>query len=358
MALFDQLLRLHVGARPEEDFFTEVVAGLAQHDAELLGLWLETAGVRGAAGKSAEVVTQRRYEALASCGHEQDSIVDMVVRLHDPTGEAPSDLVFVESKLGSGEGASQLQRYAEHLAREPISGCRWLVYVTREYDPKAAQPVEGVHFLQTRWHQFYRVLKGRSRQPLRDETLRFMETHRMAQGNRFTPLDVLVIRNVQRVVGLMQAALDGDVFARMKTISGSTRSNSSLAKILEEQGGWVLESFWAKTECGLQAGFVQPESEAVDAYPLVAVTFFVGPKAPDRELLRSAVRIKCEKDSAWEPRNFGGGTKWFGMRRSRSLEQFAGEADQVKAAKNVLLAALDDVERWMNEYADLRIREN
>ena len=43
MALFDQLLRLHVGARPEEDFFTELVAGLAQHDTKLLGLWLERA---------------------------------------------------------------------------------------------------------------------------------------------------------------------------------------------------------------------------------------------------------------------------------------------------------------------------
>lgn len=292
MSLFDQLLRLHIGARPEEDFFTEVVAGLARHDTEIMGIWLESVGVKGACGKIAEIVTQQRYETLVEKGHSHDSIVDMVVRLIDPADEVPSDLVFVESKVASGEGVSQLQRYADHLVRAQKSGRRWLVYVTRDYDPKLPPPVEGVVFLQARWHEYYRVLKGRARQPLRDETLRFMETHGMAQGNRFTPLDVLVMRNMKRVVGLMQAALNGEVLERMKSMSGGARPDSSLARILKEQGGWGLEWLSWKTSCGLQVGFTQPESEAVDAYPLVAVTFFVGPKAPDRELLRSAVRIK------------------------------------------------------------------
>ncbi|WP_058301768.1 PD-(D/E)XK nuclease family protein [Gorillibacterium timonense] len=57
-----------------------------------------------------EVTTQKIYTKQED--HQTDSRPDMIIRFSD---EGKSHVVFIENKLGTGEGYIQLKRYADHL---------------------------------------------------------------------------------------------------------------------------------------------------------------------------------------------------------------------------------------------------
>lgn len=81
-----------------------------------------------------------------------ESTPDVELRIRTPI--YGMQLIFVESKLGSAEGADQLWRYADHLRNAEGAERKTLVYVTRDYDPKeeaeVLRSVEGVGFVQSR----------------------------------------------------------------------------------------------------------------------------------------------------------------------------------------------------------------
>ena len=145
MSLLSRLLRFHDGSVRLEDYFTEIFAHLLSTYPDLCLAWLRQSGVLPNNGKYSRinVTTQRSFDALEA--HRQSSRPDVVIELsEDPSPEVThdersdeatavsTDVVFVESKIGSREGDDQLKRYAEQLS--DISGVRRrrkLVYVTR-----------------------------------------------------------------------------------------------------------------------------------------------------------------------------------------------------------------------------------
>ena len=84
---------------------------------------------------SYRIETQVTFPALDK--HDLDSRVDMVVQLWNGARE---ELVFVESKVGSHAGDTQLSRYLDQLAhrREGVNRAT-LVFVTRHFEADYAE---------------------------------------------------------------------------------------------------------------------------------------------------------------------------------------------------------------------------
>lgn len=200
MSLFNRLLSLHGGNRPLEDFFTEIVAHLFTTSPETLFAWIDSLGLIDT-GKYSEsyVSTQRAFDPLPNAF--SGSRPDMLIEASDGHQQA---WVVIESKIGSSERPEQLRGYAELLAAQPDLGDRWLIYITREYDPKKEHKIlaglPSVQFIQMRWHSFYIFLQQQPPTILTNEICQFMEEHGMAQSNQFTAADILTLSNLHNIL--------------------------------------------------------------------------------------------------------------------------------------------------------------
>ncbi|MDZ7961689.1 MAG: PD-(D/E)XK nuclease family protein [Aulosira sp. DedQUE10] len=115
MSLFRNLLNLHSGTKPLEDFFTEIVVYFLSLNNEILIDWLKHHSIISDNNYSnIKISTQQEHQALAS--HTEDSRLDIVVELS--TG-FKTDVIFIESKIGSTEGWGQLKKYADILSNLP-----------------------------------------------------------------------------------------------------------------------------------------------------------------------------------------------------------------------------------------------
>ena len=139
---------------------------LSETSPRILLAWLESLGWEPADYQIIQVDTQVEYEALPD--HISGSRPDMRIEL---CVDERHDLIFIESKLGAGEGDHQLQRYAEILDADHSANQKWLIDITREKDTKNPgwifQNIPGsqIKFLQKRWRDFYGFLVAQAQNP-------------------------------------------------------------------------------------------------------------------------------------------------------------------------------------------------
>ncbi|MBC1218524.1 PD-(D/E)XK nuclease family protein, partial [Nostoc sp. UCD120] len=115
MSLFSNLLNLHSGNKPLEDFFTEIVAYFLSLNNGILIDWLKHHSIISDDNYSSiKISTQQEHKGLES--HTEDSRLDIVVELS--TG-LNTDVIFIESKIGSTEIPGQLKKYADILSKLP-----------------------------------------------------------------------------------------------------------------------------------------------------------------------------------------------------------------------------------------------
>ncbi len=224
--MLSRLLRFHGSNVGLENFFTEIFAHLLSTYPDLCFAWLNESGVLPINDEYSHinVTTQRPFDTLGA--HGRSSRPDVVIELSEgfsvETGDdhhwdempvPPTDVVVVESKIGSPEGEDhQLRRYAEHLSAIPDIRHRRLVYITREYDPKDEDDIVGglrgsdasVEFRALRWYEFYRTLEAyRSTllpgSDLIQEVLLFMKQNGMSQTNRLSAADVVALSGMTRI---------------------------------------------------------------------------------------------------------------------------------------------------------------
>jgi hypothetical protein len=167
MSLLGRLLRLFPESVPLEDLFTEAIARLFETRPDVCLAWLKEIGALSpdCSPETLRVRSQRSFVSLDH--HGTASRPDLLIEaypLPEGGGEEASapDVVMIESKIGSKEGAEQLRRYAEHLGVMSGAG-KTLLYVTRAYDPKdeaeICRGLDSVGFVQLRWHDLYRFLQ-------------------------------------------------------------------------------------------------------------------------------------------------------------------------------------------------------
>ncbi len=380
MSLLGRLIRLHSGSMPLEDFFTEAVAHLLRAHPALCLSWFTRSGVLGrdeGSNDGRRVLGVRTQLALAALEHhETASRPDVVLELSEGRERSGVDVVFVESKVASGEGPEQLRRYAEQLAALEGPGRRVLFYVTRDYDPKDPGEVVGgvdeaggardVRFVQGRWGDFYGALaRYQSSLPppgsdLIAEVMAFMEEQGMARSHRLSGADLEALSRVPRALSVMEETL-ADATARLQRFAGRrAKQYGTAARFVREHGLYSsvcslgADESW---ECGfgyaLDPGFVGGWlGLAQSDYPAIRAFVRVPPETTDREARAKAMREIAER-WAWKARHLGQGGTNSEIMRAKSLAKVLPEEDHVAAIKTFFLESLAQLEEFRAEYPNL-----
>jgi len=195
--MLNKLLKLSFSNKertPLEDFTTEIFAGLLRMEKEISDDFLNsTLGLPY--NESYYIKTQQRYLLSG----EPDCIVDMVIENDDT-------LCFIENKVGSEEGARQLERYGKVLDDYKDSKQNtYLIYCTKHYDPK---PYDCHQFKQIRWHDIAKLLKRYENNTFVNEVIKYLKTHNMAQELTFTAEDFITLTNLQNLTNKVYEYLE------------------------------------------------------------------------------------------------------------------------------------------------------
>lgn len=356
MSLLSRLLRFHGGTLRLEDFFSEIFAYLLSAYPDLCLAWLNQTGVlpNNEDYGRISVTTQRPFGALE--GHQYASRPDVVIELSEdiPAEEGdderleeahvtPTDVVFIESKVGSREGQDQLKRYAEHLSAIPDIRHRKLVYITRDYDPKdeIAGGLRGsdasVEFVPLRWHGFYRTLedyrsKSLPNSDLIQEVLLFMKQNGMSQTNRLSAADVVALSGMSRMLAFMRETLSGEVDARLREVSGTkVQGGSSPLRQLADHDRYFLYTYM-NSVFWMGVGFYFEQEEPED-YPWLSALLEVGPRHPARGDIIKAMRSFAADCSGCESYDLDSPSSWSGLEWALDLRELLPTEDHMAAAR-------------------------
>lgn len=358
MALFSRLLKLNTGNIPLEDFFTEMIAHLLESNQELLFSWFKYLQVFDEYEyENASVSTQLTFTSLEQ--HSTESRPDIVIEL---VSETKTDILFIESKIASQEGADQLKRYAEILDSLAAYQKKLLLYITRDFDPKDEQgvlkhiPASSVKFKQLRWYEFYQFLLTQESTELIQEVILFMQEYRMTQSNQFSSLDILSLSNFPSALKLMEATLWGEVNEKFASVLDNylniTRRKHKALDELQKFGRYII-TVWmpdGRWWCGL--GFFVKTVNSAD-YPSVQVRLEVDPRSPKRAIIIPAMREISNQFSDWQGYRLNEPNAWSGIVKEKSLRDFLSQEDHVKAIEKFFLESLEDVREIRSQYSHL-----
>jgi hypothetical protein len=225
MSLFQQLLNLHSGKRPEENFFTEVFVSILSRNKEILPEFLTRFLDISQNYAGYEVKSQVDLPPLSV--HDHGSRPDVEIKLYH--GESGMyDLVMIESKIRSIEGKNQLERYAEQLLSDGHARNRYLLYITRFYDykdfpGKKYQDNGNMTFKQLRWREFYTLLKGFCQDSLVAEAVSFMEENGMTDNVQLKSTDLADMKSFPRIFEFMFKSLEDEIEKKFTRIIGEKR---------------------------------------------------------------------------------------------------------------------------------------
>jgi hypothetical protein len=203
--LLSRLLFLFPERVPHEDLFTEAVARVFERNPQLCLDWLSQAELISVGDEpgNARVAVQTQKWLHPTDANQQARRADFFIEVSHPSrGEddrTDTEVVIIESKIGSGEGHDQLKSNAEHLEGMTWYARRTLAYITRAYDSKDTNEIlstvgESIRFKQLRWHDFYRFLDEEvDGDALVEEVKAFMEEQGMATSNRFSTTDLATL---------------------------------------------------------------------------------------------------------------------------------------------------------------------
>ena len=372
MSIYARLLALSDRHVRTEDVLTEVVAHLLRRDADLRPIgeplvvrWLRDLGVAQAV-VSVEIDTQRAYPALAT--GEASNRPDLVIEIERADGSA--EVVFVESKVDSGEGTDQLNRYARTLAASHASAAtRLLVYLTRDPDPKEGEAVlagaAAVQFRSSRWHHVYDVIHAAydTAPPplvsLYDDTLSFLRHLDMDHDARFTPADALALARIPRTLRFLDSTLwDGapplsDRFAAL--LGGVNQKNAGLSRIRDHD----RYTLYRKYEGGADSARFEVllgYTFGGDGFPrlqleLGSLLTDGGSEAVAQAIRALDGRAVTGQDWTWSAYR-APELSWGGAFVSVPVEPLLAGDDHADAFRNTLHALLDELERVMRQYPD------
>lgn len=346
MSLFTNLLNLHSGTKPREDFFTEIIAYLLSLNNDILLDWLKHHSIISNDNYSSiKISTQQEHQALAI--HTEDSRLDIVVELS--TG-LNTDVIFIESKIGSTEIPGQLKKYAEILSKLPNIRHRILIYITRDYDPKdeiktpAFNLEPKVNFYQLRWHQFYARLQQHSTDILAQEILIFMRKNGMSHTNQFSSVDLLTMVNYNKTLNLMESTLGEEVQREFKLAFGGVINGAASRTQWKWSSRYIIytkfsgNNFW----CGLGYFNLNPDSST--EYPYLGICLEVSPGFVERpKIIESMQKVINDKLSIWTPENLTILPAWSAIFYRKSLQEFLSEKDQLSAIKDFFLKSIHEL---------------
>jgi len=342
MSLFQQLLRLHKGNRPTEDFLTEVFAHCLMVEDGLLADFLKKVGIKKFP-EDFSLKTQVSFQALK--GHKKGSIPDMVLSFEDT-------IIFIENKIGAKEDKDgrQLPRYVDHLVTFEGAKNKILAYITRDFDPKDENRIlrhyKGeVKFIPLRWYQIHQLLKVYLSNPLIKETILFMAQNNLTSNNQFSPNDLMALNNFSNARKIMDHVLFGAITHRFFKLINKEKSTQKSVTIKElKQDRYTISNYQRnKLWIGLGFFFNTPQSPY---YPLLRFDFQLQFKNTD-EIIKAFSKIDKTglKATKWELYNDNPNQNYTGLRLDKSLQSFLHQEDQVKEIRKHFSYCLDEFEQ-------------
>ncbi|MEH1886166.1 PD-(D/E)XK nuclease family protein [Nostoc sp.] len=353
MSLFTNLLNLHSGNKPREDFFTEIVAYFLSLNKDILIDWLKHHSIISDNNYSSiKISTQQEHQALAS--HPEDSRLDIVVELSNGLS---TDVIFIESKICSTEVPGQLKKYAEILSNLPNVRHRILIYITRDYDPKDERKkycldlLPKVNFLQLRWYQFYSFLKERASDILAQEILIFMRKNGMSHTNQFSSVDLLTIVNFNKTLNLMESTLSEEVQREFKLAFGGVIKGTASMTQWRWSSRYIIytkfsgDNFW----CGL--GYFNLNPDNFTEYPYLGICLEVSPHFVERpKIIESMHKVINDQPNIWTPENLTILPDWSAIFYRKSLQEFLSQENQLSAIKDFFLKSINELKNIQPDF--------
>jgi len=350
MSLFSQLRRLD--SSELEDFNTEIVAAVLAHSKPHALAWLRSEGLTAIVDPDeVSVTTQEELEALED--HVTGSRPDLAIRL---TKNGQTELIYIESKIGSSEGASQLERYADHLEQARRYSRRTLIYLTRDYQPKEISRRTEVEFCQMRWADVYKFFNRLEiNDSLTIEMLHFMKENNMDRSNQFTNIDILALTNFSKARKLMEQTMWEGVDQQFTAVCGKHSDQGDSFLQLRNKSRYTMYYDNKQRSCGILLGYWFND-ETVTVSPTLGAWVEVRPKTKDRsEIVQVMRKFIKKKNGTWWDYDLNNETKWGGMSREKHLQEFISnpEDDHVKAIAAFFMDCLKDVQEFISNNADL-----
>ncbi|MBD2413532.1 PD-(D/E)XK nuclease family protein [Nostoc calcicola FACHB-3891] len=346
MSLFSNLLNLHSANKPLEDFVTEIVAYFLSLNQNILLDWLKHHSIISDENYSSiKISTQQEHKGLET--HTEDSRFDIVAELS--TG-LTTDVIFIESKIGSTELPGQLKKYAEILSNLPNVRNRILIYITRDYDPKDETKIlplnlySKVSFYQLRWHQFYNQLQKHASDILAQEILILMRKNGMSYTNQFSSVDLLTMVNFNKTLNLMESTLNDEVQEKFRLAFGGVIKGAASRTQWKWHSRYIIytrfsdENFW----CGL--GYFNLNPDNLTEYPYLGICLEVSPGFEKRQkIIESMKKIINDKPDIWIPESLTILPTWSAIFYRKSLQQFLSQENQLSAIKDFFLESIDEL---------------
>jgi hypothetical protein len=357
MSLFSNLLNLHSANKPLEDFFTEIVAYFLSLNNHILIDWLKHHSIISDENYSSiKISTQQEHKGLES--HTEDSRLDIVVELSDGLN---TDVIFIESKIGSNDGKNALKKYADILSNLPNVRHRILIYITRDYDPKneiktlVLNLKTKVNFYQLRWHQFYASLQQHTTDILAKEILIFMRRNGMSTTNQFSSVDLLTMVNFNKTLSLMESTLSEEVQDKFKlAFGGVIRGAASRTQWKWDERFIIYTHFSPSTWdlwCGLGYFYLNPSN--LTDYPYLGIFLQVSHKFGQRaKIIESMQKIINDKPNIWTPVNLKVLPAWSGIFYRKSLQEFLSQENQLSAIKLFFQESIKELKTVQEQYFD------
>ncbi|MFN6516514.1 MAG: PD-(D/E)XK nuclease family protein [Nostoc sp. CreGUA01] len=355
MSLFSNLLSLHSATKPLEDFFTEIVAYFLSLNQDILVDWLKHHSIISDDNYSSiKISTQQEHQALAS--HTEDSRFDIVVELS--TG-LNTDVIIIESKIGSTARLGQLEKYAEILSKLPNVKNRILIYITRDYDPQneiktfTSNLDAKVSFYQLRWHQFYAHLQKHATDILAQEILTFMRRNGMSHTNQFSSVDLLTMVNFNKTLKLIELTLSDEIQHEFKLAFGGLIKGAASMTQWRWRSRYIIytkfsgDNFW----CGL--GYFNLNPDNLTEYPYLGICLEVSPGFEKRpKIIESMQKVINQKPDIWTPVDLTILPVWSGIFYRKSLREFLSEENHVSAIKLFFQESINELKTVQEQYFD------
>lgn len=331
-------------SNPYEDYLTEIVAPIFEQPDLLTYFFKRFANVDFSEISRVKAYTQKTYSKLHT--HDTDSRPDLVITFSE--GDT-KHLVFIENKLGSGEGLHQLKRYREHLEQSEEEGfSTYLFYITQYFDPKHVAP-SSTKFFQLQWFQLYIMLQEYNKQDLYyQQVLKYMEDIELNKSRTFLPQDVYAIQNLGRTISMLDQCLNEKTTHTFTNLFGKPKPWGNRAIELRDYNRYVIQndqSDWKFIGCGFS--FEQAD------YPEVSVYIEVHPNSKHRTVLIDAFKQFAEVNEGWvyeapEDRN-----DWFMLYADQSLTHFLSAPDHIDAIETFFIQRLEKLNELKQSLSQL-----
>ncbi|MEH2364088.1 PD-(D/E)XK nuclease family protein [Nostoc sp.] len=357
MSLFTNLLNLHLGNKPREDFFTEIVAYFLSLNNDILLGWLKHHSIISDDNYSSiKISTQQEHKKLES--HPDDSRLDIAVELSDGLN---TDVIFIESKIGAKDGNNALRKYADILSNLPNVRHRILIYITRDYDPKQAikeyclELSPKINFFQLRWYQFYSFLEKRAFDILSQEILIFMRKNGMSHTNQFSSVDLLTMVNYNKTLNLMESTLSEEVQQEFKLAFGGVIKGAASRTQWKWDERYIIYTHFSPSTwdlwCGV--GYFDLNPSNLTDYPYLGIFLQVSHKFGQRpKIIESMQKIINDKPNLWTPSNLKVLPAWSGIFYRKSLQDFLSEENHVSAIKLFFQESIKELKTVQEQYFD------